>query len=460
MATLRFVKLHGTANDFVYVDAREGFPGDPAALAPRLCDRRRGIGADGLILLLPPADGGDCRMVIYNADGSRPEMCGNGIRGLAKFVHDRGLARANPLRIETDAGVKTVEAELAGGRVARVTVDMGVPVWDGRQIPVDADGEVVERPLEVAGRAYRVTCLSMGNPHCVVFVDDVDGLPLAEIGPRFERHPFFPRRVNTEFVRATARDRLVMRVWERGAGETHDEHVQVVREVVRLARGRVPVIAGTGSNSTAEAIRLTRGAEEAGADGALLISPYYNKPTQEGIYRHYATVAEATRLPIILYNIPGRTASNMTPETIGRLSRIGNIVGVKEASGSLAQVLEIIEASGPDFAIYSGDDILTLPIMAVGGKGVIAVTANLVPREFAELAETLLAGDLERSRGLMHRLLPLVHAMSLEVNPIPVKTALALMGQCAEEFRLPLTCASAATRAKLESVLREYELVC
>src|SRR2546427_1722913 len=161
---------------------------------------------------------------------------------------------------------------------------------------------------------------------------------------------------------------------------THDEHVQVVREVVRLARGRVPVIAGTGSNSTAEAIRLTRGAEEAGADGALFISPYYNKATQEGIYRHYATVAEATRLPIILYNIPGRTASNMTPETIGRLSRIANIVGVKEASGSLAQVLEVIEASGPDFAVYSGDDILALPIMAVGGKGGIAVPATPGPR--------------------------------------------------------------------------------
>jgi len=215
MATLRFAKLQGTANDFVYVDAREGFPGDPAALAPRLCDRRRGIGADGVILLLPPADGGDCRMVIYNADGSRAEMCGNGIRGLAKFVHDRGLIRTNPLRIETDAGVKTVEAELAGGRVARVTVDMGRPVWDGRQIPVDADGEVIERPLEVAGRAYRVTCVSMGNPHCVVFAEDVAALPLAEIGPRFEHHPFFPRRVNTEFVRATARDRLVMRVARR-----------------------------------------------------------------------------------------------------------------------------------------------------------------------------------------------------------------------------------------------------
>ena len=220
MATLRFAKLHGTANDFVYVDAREGFPGDPATLAPQLCDRRRGIGADGVILLLPAANGGDCRMVIYNADGSRPEMCGIGIRGLTKFVHDRGLLRANPLRIETDAGVKTVEAELDAGRVARVTVDMGVPVWDGRKIPIDADGEVIERLLEVAGRPYRVTCVSMGNPHCVVFVDDVAALPLAEIGPRFEHHPFFPRRVNTEFIRATGRERLDMRVWERGAGET------------------------------------------------------------------------------------------------------------------------------------------------------------------------------------------------------------------------------------------------
>src|SRR5437870_11418130 len=143
---------------------------------------------------------------------------------------------------------------------------------------------------------------------------------------------------------------------------THDEHVEVVREVGRAARGRVPVIAGTGSNSTAEAIRLTRGAEEAGADAALLISPYYNRPTQEGIYRHYAAVAEASRLPLIVYNIPGRTGSNITPETLGRLARIPNVAGVKEASGNLAQVLEIIDAAGPDFGVYSGDDILTLPI--------------------------------------------------------------------------------------------------
>jgi diaminopimelate epimerase len=221
MATLRFTKLHGTANDFVYVDARAGLPDDPAALARRLCDRRRGVGADGLIFLLPPSNGSaDCRMVIYNNDGSRAEMCGNGIRGLAKFVHDRGLVRADPLRVETDAGVKTIRVERDGGRVTRVTVDMGVPVWDGRAIPVDADGEVIDRPLEVAGRTYRITCVSMGNPHCVVFLDDVAGLPLAELGPRFARHPFFPRGVNTEFIRVASPERLEMRVWERGAGET------------------------------------------------------------------------------------------------------------------------------------------------------------------------------------------------------------------------------------------------
>jgi diaminopimelate epimerase len=219
MVMLEFTKLHGTANDFVYVDARKGLPGDPATLAPRLCDRHRGIGADGLILLLG-SDRADCRMLIVNADGSTAEMCGNGIRGFAKFVLDRGLVAANPLRVETDAGVKTIEAEVAGGRVRRVAVDMGTPEWSGRRIPVDADGEVIERPLEVAGRTWNVTCVSMGNPHCVVFVDDVASLPLAEIGPQFERHPFFPKRVNTEFIRVATPTRLEMRVWERGAAET------------------------------------------------------------------------------------------------------------------------------------------------------------------------------------------------------------------------------------------------
>jgi diaminopimelate epimerase len=219
MPTLRFTKLHGTANDFIYVDARAGFPGDPAAVARRLCDRRRGIGADGLILLLPSTEA-DGRMVIYNSDGSRAEMCGNGIRGLAKLVHDRGLLTKNPLTLETDAGVKTLSLHLDGGRVARVTVDMGMPEWRGRAIPVDADGELLDHPLVVDGRTWPVTCVSMGNPHCVVFVDDVATLPLETLGPRFEHHPFFPRRVNTEFVQVDAPDRLTMRVWERGAGET------------------------------------------------------------------------------------------------------------------------------------------------------------------------------------------------------------------------------------------------
>ena len=219
MGTLEFTKLHGTANDFVYVDARTGFPGDPAALAPRLCDRHRGIGADGLILLLD-SERADCRMAIYNADGSRAEMCGNGIRGFAKFVHDRRLVEADPLRVETDAGVKTVRIARRNGRVQTVAVDMGVPEWEGRRIPVNADGPVVDHPLEVAGQTWRVTCVSMGNPHCVVFVDALDDLPLETIGPAFERHPFFPQRVNTEFIQVLSPERLAMRVWERGSGET------------------------------------------------------------------------------------------------------------------------------------------------------------------------------------------------------------------------------------------------
>lgn len=223
MPWLPFVKLHGTANDFVYVDARAGLPADPAALASRLCDRHRGIGADGLILLLAPRAGttADCRMEIWNADGSRAEMCGNGIRGFAKFVWDRELVPKNPLLVDTDAGPKRLTLELdPRRRVRRVTVEMGRPEWSGRAIPVDADGEVIDRPLDVAGRRWQITCVSMGNPHCVVFVDDPAALPLADIGPRFEHHPFFPRRVNTEFVRVLAPDRLTMRVWERGAGET------------------------------------------------------------------------------------------------------------------------------------------------------------------------------------------------------------------------------------------------
>ena len=242
---------------------------------------------------------------------------------------------------------------------------------------------------------------------------------------------------------------------------THEEHIAVVKAVIRFARGRLPVIAGTGSNSTAEAVRLTRAAEEAGASGALLISPYYNRPTQDGIYQHYAAVAEATKLPLIVYNIPGRTGSNLLPETIARMSRVKNIVGVKEASGSMPQILDVIAFAEPGFAVWSGDDVMTLPIMAAGGVGVISVASNVVPERMVALTGALLAGDLPRARGIMHDALPLVRAFGarFEVNPIPVKTAMALLGRCAEEFRLPLTPMSPANRVQLEQVLRESHVV-
>jgi 4-hydroxy-tetrahydrodipicolinate synthase len=235
---------------------------------------------------------------------------------------------------------------------------------------------------------------------------------------------------------------------------SHDEHLAVVREVVRVARKRVPVIAGTGSNSTAEAIRLTRGAQELGADAALLISPYSNRPTQDGIVRHYAAVAEATALPLIAYNIPGRTASNITAETMARLAKIPRLIGVKEASGSMGQMLEILDGCGPDFAVWAGDDVFTLPLMAAGGVGVISVTSNVAPKQMVELVDAVRAGDLPRARRANAAVMPLFRDLFLEVNPIPVKTALAVMGRCSDEFRLPLTQMTAKNRAVLETTLR------
>jgi 4-hydroxy-tetrahydrodipicolinate synthase len=240
---------------------------------------------------------------------------------------------------------------------------------------------------------------------------------------------------------------------------SHEEHLTVVREVIRVARKRVPVIAGTGSNSTAEAIKLTRGAEEAGANAALLISPYYNKPTQDGIVQHYAAVAESTKLPLIVYNIPGRTASNIAPETMARLAKLPRVVGVKDACGSIAQSLESLELCGPDFAVWAGDDVVTLPLMAAGGTGAISVTSNVAPDRMVELTDAVRANDLVRARRAHTGLMPLFRHLFLEINPIPVKTALAIMGQCAEEFRLPLTPMTAKNRSILEATLREQRLV-
>lgn len=219
MATLPFVKMHGIGNDYVYVDAFAHRVADPVALARRVSPRRTGIGSDGLILIAP-SEVADCRMEMYNADGSRGAMCGNGIRCVGKYAFEHGLTRANPMRIETDSGVKHLALTLRAGRVTEVTVDMGEPILDGTVIPVAATGRVVDAPLDVDGVTWRVTCVSMGNPHCVVFTPDVESLDLERLGPPFEQHPFFPARVNTEFVRVDTPTLLRMRVWERGSGET------------------------------------------------------------------------------------------------------------------------------------------------------------------------------------------------------------------------------------------------
>jgi 4-hydroxy-tetrahydrodipicolinate synthase len=236
---------------------------------------------------------------------------------------------------------------------------------------------------------------------------------------------------------------------------SHAEHVEVLKAVIAQARGRVPVIAGTGSNSTNEALSLTRAAKDAGADAALLISPYYNRPTQEGIYQHYRHIAEGARFPLILYNIPSRTSSKMEAATIARLSKIEHIIGLKEATGSLDEVQEVIRLCADGFEIYSGDDVLTLPIMAVGGVGVISVIGNLLPKESAAAANAALSGDWQLARRLHYRLIPLIRALFLETNPIPVKAAAFMMGICRDELRLPLLPMSEGPREKLREALRE-----
>jgi 4-hydroxy-tetrahydrodipicolinate synthase len=240
---------------------------------------------------------------------------------------------------------------------------------------------------------------------------------------------------------------------------THAEHETVIKITIEQVNKRVPVIAGTGSNATAEAIRLTRAAQEMGADGALLISPYYNKPTQEGIFRHYKTIAQAADLPLLVYNIPGRTGSNVLPETFARLAEIKNIIGVKEASGSMDQVSDIIRLCGDRLAILSGDDALTLPIMALGGKGVIATIGNVMPRDIHNLASAAAAGNFEFAREVHYKMLPLMRTLFVETNPIPVKQAAAFMGKCANELRMPLTPMTAPAAEKLHLVMKELHLI-
>lgn len=240
---------------------------------------------------------------------------------------------------------------------------------------------------------------------------------------------------------------------------SHGEHRRVIEVVVAAARGRVQVVAGTGSNSTREAVELTRHAKEAGADGALLISPYYNKPTQEGILQHYAAIAAETAFPLVVYNIPGRTASNILPETFARLAEIEQVVAVKDSCGDLNQVAHLIAATPNDFSVLSGDDWATLPMMSLGGAGVISTAANLAPSDMVELVRAHKSGDLERAREVYYRLLPLLDVLFCETNPIPLKAALALRGLCGEEIRLPLTPITPPNRERLQVAMKEFGLL-
>ena len=262
-----------------------------------------------------------------------------------------------------------------------------------------------------------------------------------------------------EFVLAAGSDGLIpCGTTGESATLSHEEHEEVVRLTIEIARKRVPVIAGTGSNSTAEAIRLTRSAEKAGANGALLISPYYNRPTQEGIFQHYKAIAESTSLPLIVYNIPARTGSKIEASTIARLSRVPGLLGVKEATGSIETTIDILAAASKDFIVYCGEDLLNFPILACGGKGLISAMANVVPKPLADMARAANAGRWEEARRIHFELLDFVKVLFIETNPIPVKTACALMGLCSAEMRLPLTPMSEANLEKLRQVLTSHDL--
>ncbi len=240
---------------------------------------------------------------------------------------------------------------------------------------------------------------------------------------------------------------------------SHTEHHRVVEVVVEAARKRVQVIAGTGSNNTREAIEFTAAARDAGADGALLISPYYNKPTQAGIVAHFTAIARETGFPLVVYNIPGRTASNMLPETLARLSEVEHIVGVKEACGDIAQISSAIARCGDAFSFLSGDDAVTLPLIALGGRGVISTTSNVAPREMVALVKAARSGDYARAREVHYRLIPLFDVLFCETNPIPVKAAVAMQTGIDEEIRLPLTAISDVNRERLQMTLKELALL-
>ncbi len=233
------------------------------------------------------------------------------------------------------------------------------------------------------------------------------------------------------------------------------EHIEVIRRVVDQVNGRIPVIAGTGANSTREAVELTENAKAAGADACLLVTPYYNKPTQEGMYLHFRHIAEAVAIPQILYNVPGRTACDMLPETVERLSKVPNIIGIKEATGDLKRGQEVLDRVGKDFLVYSGDDATAVELMLMGGKGNISVTANVAPRAMSELCAAAIAGDAEKARAINALLMPLHQTLFIEANPIPVKWALHEMGLMSDGIRLPMTWLNQRCQGPLRDAMRQ-----
>jgi len=240
---------------------------------------------------------------------------------------------------------------------------------------------------------------------------------------------------------------------------SHAEHKRVVETCIDQVKKRVPVVAGTGSNNTAESVDLTKHAEQAGADYALMITPYYNKPTQEGLYQHYKTVASQTKIPIVVYNVPTRTSVNLLPETVARLCGIPNIVGIKEATGDLKQCAKVLELCGDRITVLSGDDFTVLPLLAVGGQGVISVVSNVAPGDMAGMCTAFFNGDLAAARKLHYKMWPLMEAMFIETNPTPAKTALKMLGKITGEVRQPLWPLAPQNEEKLRQVMQEYGLI-
>lgn len=240
---------------------------------------------------------------------------------------------------------------------------------------------------------------------------------------------------------------------------SHAEHKRVVETCIDQVKKRVMVIAGTGSNNTAESLELTQHAEAAGADAALMITPYYNKPTQEGLYQHYKTVASQTKIPIVVYNVPSRTSVNLLPETVARLAELPTIKGIKEATGDLKQCAKVLQLCGDKITVLSGDDFTVLPLLAVGGMGVISVTSNVAPGDMAGMCNAFFAGDLAQARAIHYKMWPLMEAMFFETNPTPAKTALKMMGKITGEVRQPLCPLSEANEDKLRQVMQKYGLI-